>query len=376
MIEKVLREANRLRLQITSLPKWAANLIFTSPNTDLALTQKSKATKGRLKNTGKIAIYLIFPINGLNQYHKRTLDELQRNNYSPIIISNARLQESDLNFLENNSQLIIERENLGYDFGGYREGILASSSILKSCRKLLMLNDSTIFPLQKNSTWIQRAEQSGFDFTGSICMNGHKKPKHIRARLPKPECMNTKSRKFHYPSFAIMLDASIAQGEALQHFFGNLKPSNLKKEVVKRGEIGLSKWAIKQGYSHGSLLSRQEIFTTITTLSSEELLGEIKMAITPQSAERKDQFTKDIQSLAMGFKADCEDWRSEAIQALCNLSLRYHPAYTLAHLLCTRCEFPFLKKAIQSKGSQGELVYNKIMGTSIVLCRQNINALE
>ncbi len=198
----------------------------------------------------------------------------------------------------------------------------------------------------------------------------------MRARLPKLECINTKSRKFHYPSFAIMLDASIAQGEELQHFFRKLKPSNLKKEVVKRGEIGLSKWAIKQGYSHGSLISRKDIFAAIKILDHQELLKELNMAITPRHAERYDQFTRDLESLALDFKADCDDWRSHAIHALCNLSLRYHPAYTLAHLLCTKCEFPFLKKAIQSKGSLGKLTYNKILGTSAVQCRQNINALE
>ena len=88
------------------------------------------------KISKKIAIYLIFPANGIDEFHERTLEELLKNCYSTVIVSNAKLPKTDLELLKKYSLRIIERANYGYDFGGYREGILASSSILKKCEKI------------------------------------------------------------------------------------------------------------------------------------------------------------------------------------------------------------------------------------------------
>jgi hypothetical protein len=363
MIEKIIRESKRVGNQIARMPKRLAGLIFNNIYHDLFLRRRNQITEGMQKISKKIAIYLIFPANGIDEFHERTLEELLKNCYSTVIVSNAKLPKTDLELLKKYSLRIIERANYGYDFGGYREGILASSSILKKCKKLLLINDSTIFPLQENSTWIIEAESSGWDFTGSMCINGYNKPKSISAKAPNFGLVKTDNRDFHYPSFAIMLGESIAQSKCLQRYFRSLKLSSIKKDVIKRGEIGLSKWAIKQGFSHGGLMSHQDIFTLANKLSNQELLEEIKMAITPQNTQKQKQLTKDLQSLALEFKEDCKDWRSKAITSLANLSIRFHPGYTLAHMLCTKGKLPFLKKGIKSKGAKGQYVYNKILET-------------
>ena len=361
IIYKIPREIARVASQILGIPGWTARLLLNNLYHDLLLRKRNQVTEGARNITSKLAIYLIFPAEGVDEFHRRTIRELDRNNYSTIIVSNLRLSESDKSFLQKNSLRIIERVNFGHDFGGYREAILSSQSLLANCEKLLLINDSSIFPLQPDSTWIQEAESSGWDLTGSISMQPFEAHSHL-GRKSRRSKMTAVNRRFHYASFALLLSDSIAQSKDFQKFFLNLKLSSVKREVVKRGEMGLTQWAIKQGFSHGALLTRDDIAIAIKKLSQEELLEEISLAVVPKDKWLA-SWKEKRQELLQDRKKESKEWRQAAVSWLESISTTYHPAYLLPHLLHSKCSYPFLKKAIIPLSDNGWPVYMKILGS-------------
>ena len=77
-----------------------------------------------------------------------------KNNFTPLIVSNSPLSNKDKNLILEYSWVLIERKNFGYDFGGYRDGVLFISEKIIDLDKLILINDSTWFPIIDNNSFI------------------------------------------------------------------------------------------------------------------------------------------------------------------------------------------------------------------------------
>jgi len=264
---------------------------------------------------------------------------------------------------QKNSLKIIERVNFGYDFGGYRKAILSDISLLVNCKKLFLINDSSIFPLQPDCNWIQEAEGSGWDFTGSISMFPYEGPSNHSRKAASPGKKIAVNRKFHYGSFALLLSETIAQSKGFQNFFRHLKLSSVKCEVIRRGEWGLTHWGINQGYSHGALLTSKNIETAIMSLNQEELLEEISLAVIPKNMLPAAWEEKRQELLRPG-KKESQEVRQTAINWLESFSKTFYNPYFLPHFLYSKCGYPFLKKAVKGLSNDSSLVYRTILQSS------------
>ena len=126
---KFFREIFRLIKQLVFLPKNIGNFLFGTFYYDIFLAKSKKQYSGSLSLKNRTVIFLIFPEAGITNSHLRTLKYFIKNNYSPIVISNLPLIESDRSEILKNCCSLIERKNFGYDFGGYRDAILHLSLI-------------------------------------------------------------------------------------------------------------------------------------------------------------------------------------------------------------------------------------------------------
>ncbi len=362
---KISREIRRLFRQPLENLGYTANRIFH----DLIIRPHNIVSQGNGLHSQKIAIYLIFPQEGLNFSHRKTIDELSRNHYRIIAVSNLKLKNEDKDELLNSVSQLIERKNFGYDFAGYREGILYNLREIRNAQKLFLINDSTIFPIQKTSNWIKQAEQSGYALTGAISSYGNNiKVKTITDNIDLVKTNNDRRirRGIHYSSFALMLDKEICRTTFLSGFFGRLRLSNSRANVIRLGEIGLSRAIREAGFTHGYTLTPEAIKEAIKEVDNHELLKALKNALIPSDST----FGHQLQALIDSFEENSTAWKKDSAQALFVLSTQYHPAYMLPHLLYSKLKFPFLKKAVARRlGPRGANVYNLIL-------RQSNNAEE
>jgi hypothetical protein len=359
-LAKISREIQRLFRQPLENFGYTANRIYH----DLLIRPHNIVSQGNGLHSQKIAIYLIFPQKGLDFSHHKTIAELSRNHYRIIAVSNLKLKNEDKEELLKSVNQLIERKNFGYDFAGYREGVLYNLREIRSAQKLVLINDSVIFPIQKTSDWIKQAEQSGYALTGAISAHGNNiKVKTITDQIDPATSRNTRkiSRGIHYSSFALMLDQEICGTRFLSRFLGKLRLSNDRANVIRLGEIRLTQAIRKAGFTHGCILTPQAIKNAAEKLGNKELLEILQLTLIPRNSTFYDQ----LQFLIHRFEKTSADWHRDAAQALFVLSTQFHPAQTLAYFLYTGLEFPFLKKSVARRlGEEGMSVYNLILRQS------------
>jgi hypothetical protein len=332
---KIARELKRPFQQLKLMPSRISTLLFGRHYFDMFLAPKTRCRSGKIAAGPRVAVYLIFPQQGLLQSHLEALSYLTAKGYAPIVVSNIPLSDADASQLAELSWLIVERPNFGYDFGGYRDGILQALDRLETIQRLVLLNDSAWFPLPGAADWLERAEQLQLDFVGAASNYGHprvdvKDFKSIRWSY------SPKHRSFHYCSFALMFSQALLSDPKFRNFWKRFPLTNNKKVTVRRGEIGLSQWVMSQGFSHGSTLELDQLHSELAQLSDAELKQEAEDTII---LERPSLLALK-QDLLAG-NASPEDLRAFILTAVSAQGVSYAlPGYVYRHK-----GFAFLKKS-------------------------------
>lgn len=304
---------------------------------DLRFGRKKSIYLGKLALTDRAAIYLIFPEKGLLASHLDSLRYIKNKGYTPIVVSNHPLTRAARLQLREHTHLVIERHNFGYDFGGYRDAVLALAGKLPSLKYLAILNDSSWFPVTPEADWLGDAEAKGLDYVGAAS--------HFAFPMTAPEEFRsvdwTYSHKhpfFHYTSFALLIGAEVLQRKEFLTFWKYFPMSDIKRLVIRRGEAGLTQWVIRKGFTHGETADLAGLAKEIRAMNASEL-REVLACMPMNFGE---EFLKETgQSLCADPKASAEDMANLILTS----AQRQGVSYALGQLLIERFGFSFLKKS-------------------------------
>lgn len=232
---------------------------------DWVLRPNRSFVDGAVAQGQKIAIYLIFPRLGVSENHLHSLRYLRDMGYSPYVVANLPLTPVDHARLRPVTWRIMQRQNFGYDFGGYRDAILDLAAQLHHLHRLVLLNDSTWFPLSGRLNWLQIAQDSDCDLFGANKYGDLVKPKAEQFATAEWR-VDPKSPKLHYGSFAMSFGPAILRSAGFMRFWRRLRISNGKWRSIRRGEVGLSRWAIGAGFRHGALSDHSQMNHVLTAM--------------------------------------------------------------------------------------------------------------
>ena len=135
------------------------------------LNRAARPLSGSLVLGSKVAVLVLYQPKSVARSIFLTCDHLITQGYSPFILSNAPVSASDRAELLARSALLLERANFGYDFGAYQDGVRLLAKMGHKPDRLILMNDSTWFPLRANDTSIARMEASADAFTGHAFRN-------------------------------------------------------------------------------------------------------------------------------------------------------------------------------------------------------------
>ena len=335
---KIKRELKRVAHQV--LMDWPMSLstyLFGRRYYDLFLSGGKVVQSGQVAPSRRVAIYLVFPGQGLLKSHRRVLDYLNGKGFAPVVVSNLPLEPADRATLLENCWTLIERPNFGYDFGGYRDGVLHIADRFPEMDQLVLLNDSAWFPLPGAGDWLAQVEELGTDFVGAASNYGITRPQQREFRNIQWTYSST-HRNFHYCSFAISMSARIFRSRGFKEFWLKFPLTNAKTRTVRRGEIGLSKWVISHGFSHGSTLDIESLDAELRALPDARLNEVFENLIIPE-----DRRLMDIKSELRA--AGTATARKELEKFVLTAVARQGVSYALADYTIRDKGFPFLKKS-------------------------------
>ena len=337
---KIKRELMRLWRQARAVPKRLMWFFLATPYHDLFLARKRKTWAGtKTGDSRKAAVYVIYPTDGLLPSHLHTLNHLIENGYRTTVVSNLPLADDDREKLLAFCQSYIERVNFGYDFGGYRDGVLSLAREFGALDRLALLNDSAWYPLPDRSNWLADAEALGVDFAGAVSNYGTPRVLLEDFRTLKWSYKTTHPN-FHYCSFALSFGPALLQSRKFLRFWRKFRLDNDKSRVVRRGEIGLTQWALSNGFSHACTCPPQELETVLNGVSDTRIAEILNRIILPEFP-----LGEAARQKVLAIPQDEPDWRHTATRFILFSATSQGTSYALPELTTHEMNFPFLKKS-------------------------------
>lgn len=335
---KVSRETVRIGRQTAGLPLELARKIYFRRWYDSAIAPTLRRSTGALRLAGEFGVYLIFPRRGVLGSHFHMLAEMRAQGIAPVVVSNFPLSEADRARLLPEVARLIERPNIGYDFGGYRDAILDLADHFALVDRLWLLNDS-VWLVPQRSSWFEDARVLGTDFVAATS--------HFAMPRVDPDRFreiiwhyDTSRRDFHYASFALGVGNRALRDPDFLQFWRKLDIRDDKKRTVRRGEIGLTQFLVRRGYSHAATASAKYLDVELKLLDNEMLDVILRELVIFSSNSR----LESLRTQLLSKKIESDDDRKERITFILTCVTRQPSAYLLASAN-VRNGFQFLKKS-------------------------------
>lgn len=329
---KVNREFRRLKRQI-----WERYSVLTDPLTGAIWTRMRprllKVTPGVLPLGKDLAIFLVFQPKGCPASCFATLRALVAQGFTPVVVSNLKLSPQDREALQQVSWRVIERPNLGYDFGGYRDGLWYCQNHAPEMDSLLFLNDTIWFPAVSGDTTLRWFRENPADYV-ALADTLYFGAKGMKTRP------SDRVRTYHFASFCFQVRRAILESPDFRAYWQEFKLSSRKQTVILRGEVGHYQMLADGGFSTDCLIRRLEIMDQLVGMDAAELREVYRalILVNPVHARVWEQTDLRMTQGELGI----EDLRAFLLMAADAVNTAdFFAYYGLRHL-----SFPMLKKTI------------------------------
>jgi hypothetical protein len=221
---KLKRELERLKVQAQAVPL-ALYEPFVQRRHDRERPSRIAVTPGALPAGETLAIFLLFQPKGVAASVLLTCRHLAASGFAPVVVSNTPLSGADRAALADTAHLVAERPNLGYDFGGYRDGLWLIGAQGLSPRQVLFLNDSVWFPVWPGSPLLDDMAGAEADYVGTQVFGD------VSPGAAKPG---------FFGSYCFLAKTPLLGSPAFSDFWEGYRLSSNKEITLRRGERAFS----------------------------------------------------------------------------------------------------------------------------------------
>lgn len=286
-------------------------------------------------NNKNIILFIVYNPKSLLLY-ERYFSLLEKLNYEIIVLSNSKLPDFFRTNFKDKVLFMAERENIGRDFGAYKEFILFLNKNNINLNNLIICNDSIFANLK-------RQDSSFVDF-----FQAHQNDDFLGAAeyLGKPG--------YHVQSYFLKFSHNVLKGKNFINFWTNFLVSDDRRHNINNGEIKLSQSILKDGFKPTIFLSTDNIINKI--VDNKEVLT--KFLIETSANKHLDpNIISELKNLSLGLYN--KKFTSEHIayyngslkQEISRLIDKFGMIVVCPFLIVDEFGFPFLKR---------DLVYRQI----------------
>lgn len=161
-----------------------------------------------------------------------------------IFISNSSINDRDKKILLEHKWEFIERHNIGFDFGAWKEAILRYKGKIFEYDELSLVNNSCYYPLYPLENIYRKMEDEDIDFWGITAFRENHKSRSIEARLLSMQKIPT-----HVQSYYLVFDLRKVK-DCFVEFWEDYKEQESFVGTVEEGEIALTQFFINHGKTY------------------------------------------------------------------------------------------------------------------------------
>lgn len=286
-----------------------------------------RTTEGFQPMLDEVSVLLIYQPTGLLESTLWQLRWMTAQGVTPVVVSNAPLDDADRDRLAGLAHLVIERPNIGYDFGGYREGVLQVLDRGIMPKALYLMNDSMWFPLSEDSDVLQRSRSAPEDVWGLFV--------NLDAKMRTIGNLDGS----HVQSYFFRFSGRLVRDPEFDRYWRKMSLVNSKRLVIRLRELRLARHFTGLGYTAGGLHSWHDVVKFLLTLDDEQVMRDIlhhQCQVNRKDAQVIEPMLHDPGLTALAIRDALRDKIENANILVCSFAL--HPVVT------TSLGLPFLKK--------------------------------
>lgn len=198
-----------------------------------------------VKDTTKFALLVIYAPCRLPQFTMNLAAAVIRASFNLIIVTNAPLDpDTKAEFLRN-CCLLIERINIGRDFGAYKDGISITLERFPDIERLIIANDS-VMCLEKRIDALLARLDSDNEFIGVSESFEH---------------------YYHVASFMLSFGPRIIRDPEFRKFWNHYLPISTRMWAIVKGEGMLTRRLTEAGYQPYILFKAQDLLQKLQELT-------------------------------------------------------------------------------------------------------------
>jgi lipopolysaccharide biosynthesis protein len=196
-----------------------------------------------LEGATRIAVFVHFDRQGIvHDFVLHYLAEIARAGFTTVFVSNApRLDPESRDRVVPLCGAIVQRANVGMDFGAYKDGI-GTLPRLDRLEALLLANDSVYGPFHDLGDVISRMNLAEADVWGIT---------------------DSWEQRFHLQSYFLLFGRRALRHEAFAPFWSRVRYVQAKAWVVGHYEVGLTQHLVRGGLRCRALLPYRAAATTM-----------------------------------------------------------------------------------------------------------------
>ncbi|WP_445810733.1 rhamnan synthesis F family protein [Yoonia sp.] len=281
---KIQREVMRIGAQIKNLPTAIVDLYELTQEPKLRrahfakLHERIALTDGQAPETDRVAILLIYQPAGLAESTIILCQDLINNGFSPFVVTNSPLSDTDSTKLEAWCWKLMTRPNFGYDFGGYQDALLTLRNLVPDANAAIIMNDSVW--LNMDQALIAMLQGAPTAVVGLV----------QESKLRTDNKNNLSVDLQNLQSYFYFIHRGFWQDPQFWRFWQDYMMVSSKKRTIKAGELGFTKYLVANDIPHQALISKTQFLDQIKTKNSDYLRFVLRYAVytNPHLAAERD----------------------------------------------------------------------------------------
>ena len=161
-------------------------------------------------------------------------------------VTNSRLGRMETEHVKTLADCVLERENIGYDFGAWRDALLRLGKCsLDEFDELILLNNSCILSKNDVRKMFYEMEKKDLDFWGNTCSPFLSDGSYIGESVIGE----------HLQSYCLVFQKKVFASAVFWKFWEELPECRDRKEAIAKCETKLTQYFSKDGFFYGAYIN-------------------------------------------------------------------------------------------------------------------------
>jgi Rhamnan synthesis protein F len=207
------------------------------------------------KKSNRYVLFVLYVRGKTPPFIETLFRAIGRTRLNLVISTNARITPAQRQALLENCHLLIERADLGRDFGGYRDGIRYLLRTGEPIERLILLNDSLFYLEGGLDTLLAELD-------GEHDVIGLTEDFHLY---------------YHVQSFALSFSGHVLKNNRFLSYWRKYRPISTRRWAIQKGERGLTRQLIRSGFAPHIIHYGAQLTPHLRSLKLGDLLDAVRL---------------------------------------------------------------------------------------------------